>query len=532
MMASMQLGAGLGAVLRARLLLLRRGRGLSAGAAPPPPPPFGGGACNRAGAARGGGGHWDVGELEARLGRALGGRAGAVVRGRAVREQHATDESYHPHMDGVFPPDLVAFPRSTEEVARCVEVCTELRVALASTGALTSLEGHLAFLRGGVALSTAQMDAVLDVSVEDMECTVQAGVTRKQLNAHLRDTGLFFPVDPGADASLGGMASTRASGTNAVRYGTMRDVVKGVTAVLSGGRVVETGGAARKSSTGYDLTALLVGSEGTLGCLTEVRLRLAGQPEAVSSAVCGFEDLAGAIACVTELTQLGVPVARVELVDERQIAASNAYSGLELPERPHLFFEFHGSEAGVAEQAEAAKAAAAGHGGAAFRWSASAEERARLWDARHNAYYAALALRPGCKSMPTDLCLPVSKLGESIQHSQKLLEEYRLTAPLVGHVGDGNYHLLLLLDPEDREELERAKAFSAAIAEHALELGGTCSGEHGVGYGKLRFLESEHGAEALHAMHAIKQALDPHGLFNPGKLGSVEMFRDPSSVAG
>ena len=296
-MASMQLGAGLGAVLRARPLLLRRGRrGLSAGTAPPPPPPFGGGACNRAGAARGSGGHWDVGELEARLGRALGGRAGAVVRGRAVREQHATDESYHPHMDGVFPPDLVAFPRSTEEVARCVEVCTELRVALASTGALTSLEGHLAFLRGGVALSTAQMDAVLDVSVEDMECTVQAGVTRKQLNAHLRDTGLFFPVDPGADASLGGMASTRASGTNAVRYGTMRDVVKGVTAVLSGGRVVETGGAARKSSTGYDLTALLVGSEGTLGCLTEVRLRLAGQPEAVSSAVlCGFEDLAGAI---------------------------------------------------------------------------------------------------------------------------------------------------------------------------------------------------------------------------------------------
>ena len=530
----MQLAAGPARGLLPRLLL--RARGLSAGAAPPPPPPpppFGDGGCNRAGAA-GGGGHWDVGELEARLGRALGGRDGAVARGRAVREQHATDESYHPHMDGVFPPDLVAFPRSTEEVARCVEVCTELRVPLASTGALTSLEGHLAFLRGGVALSTAQMDAVLDVSVEDMECTVQAGVTRKQLNAHLRDTGLFFPVDPGADASLGGMASTRASGTNAVRYGTMRDVVKGVTAVLSGGRVVETGGAARKSSTGYDLTALLVGSEGTLGCLTEVRLRLAGQPEAVSSAVvlCGFEDLAGAISCVTELTQLGVPVARVELVDERQIAASNAYSGLELPERPHLFFEFHGSEAGVAEQAEAAKAAAAGHGGAAFRWSASPEERARLWDARHNAYYAALTLRPGCKSMPTDLCLPVSKLGESIQHSQKLLAEYRLTAPLVGHVGDGNYHLLLLLDPEDGEELERAKAFSAAIAEHALELGGTCSGEHGVGYGKLRFLEREHGAEALHAMHAIKQALDPHGLFNPGKLGSVEMFRDPSSVAG
>jgi D-lactate dehydrogenase (cytochrome) len=436
-----------------------------------------------------------------------------------VREQHGKDQTYHPGA----PPDAVAFPRSTEEVSAIVEVCAAHRLPVIAYGTGTSLEGHIAALKGGITLDLSQMKEVLEVNAEDLDCLVQAGVTRKELNTHLRDTGLFFPIDPGADASIGGMAATRASGTNAVRYGTMRENVLGLTAVLADGSVIRTGGRARKSSAGYDLTRLLVGSEGTLGVITEVRLRLHGIPEAISAAVCPFATIEDAVNAVIVAIQSGVPVARIELLDELTMDACIRYSGLEgYRVAPTLFLEFHGSEANVAEQAETLKAIAADFGGTEFQWATRAEERSRLWQARHDAFWATLALRPGAKGIVTDVCVPISRLAECITAVRREIAAAGLLAPLVGHVGDGNFHLIFLVDLDDPDEVARAKAVNARMVEQALALGGTCTGEHGVGVGKIAYLEAEHGAVAVRAMRAIKQALDPDNILNPGKIVPLE----------
>ncbi|MDX1709633.1 MAG: FAD-linked oxidase C-terminal domain-containing protein [Rhodovibrionaceae bacterium] len=434
----------------------------------------------------------------------------------AVRDQHGHDESYHE----TAPPDAVAFARSTEEVAEIVKICARHGRPVIPFGTGTSLEGHVAALKGGICIDMTQMNEVLEVNAEDMDCRVQAGVTRKQLNEHLRDTGLMFPIDPGADASIGGMTATRASGTNAVRYGTMRENVLGLTVVLADGRVIRTGGRARKSSAGYDLTRLMVGSEGTLGVITEVQLRLHGIPEAVSSAVCSFETLEGAVNTVILTIQSGIPVARIELLDEVQMDACNRYSDLDYPAKPTLFFEFHGSEASVREQAERTGEIASELGGANFAWARAAEERNKLWQARHDAYYAGLALRPGCKGWPTDVCVPISRLAECILETKKDIEASDLLAPIVGHVGDGNFHLVYVIDPDDAEEMKRAEEVNDRMVLRALSMGGTCTGEHGIGYGKIKFLQAEHG-EAVAAMRAVKQALDPENLMNPGKIFSV-----------
>jgi D-lactate dehydrogenase (cytochrome) len=362
------------------------------------------------------------------------------------------------------------------------------------------------------------MNRIIEVSVEDLDCLVEAGVRRRQLNDELRHSGLFFPVDPGADATIGGMASTRASGTNAVRYGTMREVVLGLTAVMADGRIVKTGGRARKSAAGYDLTRLLIGSEGTLGIITEIRLRLFAIPEAISAAVATFPSVQAAVETVMLTIQSGIPVARIELLDELQMKACIAHSKLdELAPAPTLFFEFHGSEAGVREQAAAVEAIAGEHGGANFRWSANTEERNRLWRARHDAYYAALALKPGCRGWATDVCVPISKLASCIVETQADVAASGLLAPLVGHVGDGNFHLLFLLDPDDADELARAKAANARLIDRAIAVGGTCTGEHGVGFGKIASLEREH-ASGIEVMRSIKRVLDPNNILNPGKV--------------
>ncbi len=436
-----------------------------------------------------------------------------VSTARAVREQHGRDESYHP----IRPPDVVVFARSTEEVAAVVKLCAARDVPVVPFGTGTSLEGHVQALRGGVSIDLSQMNRIVAVHAEDMDATVQAGVTRKQLNEHLRDTGLFFPIDPGADASLGGMAATRASGTNAVRYGTMRENVLAMTVVLADGRVIRTARRARKSAAGYDLTRLFVGSEGTLGVITELTVKLYGIPEAISSAVCSFESLEGAVDTVIQTIQAGVPVARIELLDEVQMAAINRYSKLDYPERPTLFFEFHGSEAGVREQAETVEALSAEHGGGEFRWATVAEERTRLWQARHDAYYAALGIDPGKRAWTTDVCVPISALAETILQTKADIAASRLKGAIVGHVGDGNFHTVLLVDPAEPADLEEAAALSARMVERALAADGTCTGEHGVGQGKMKYLEAEHG-EAVDVMRTIKQALDPQGLMNPGKM--------------
>ncbi|MEQ8967719.1 MAG: FAD-linked oxidase C-terminal domain-containing protein [Azospirillaceae bacterium] len=439
--------------------------------------------------------------------------ADRVSTAAAVCEQHGRDESYHP----AVAPDAVVFAQSTEEVTAVVAACAARNVPIVPFGVGTSLEGGVAALEGGVCIDLSGMNRVLRVSGEDMDCTVEAGVTRKQLNEYLRDTGLFFPIDPGADATIGGMASTRASGTNAVRYGTMREAVLGLTVVTADGRVIRTGGRARKSAAGYDLTRLFVGSEGTLGVITEVTLRLHGIPEAVSSAVCAFPTLQGAVDTVITTIQAGVPVARIELLDEVQMDAVNRFSKLDYTVAPTLFFEFHGTERGVVEQAEQVQALAGEFGGTDFRWATKAEDRSTLWQARHDAYYAALALRPGAKGMPTDVCVPISRLAECITETKKDIAEAGVLAPLVGHVGDGNFHLVYVLDPDDPAELERASALHERMVHRALAMGGTCTGEHGIGYGKTAFLEAEHG-DAVQVMRQIKQALDPHDLMNPGKV--------------
>jgi D-lactate dehydrogenase (cytochrome) len=431
----------------------------------------------------------------------------------AVCAQHGKDESYHaPHA-----PDAVAFARSTEDVSAIVKACSHYRTPVIAFGTGTSLEGHVAALAGGVCIDLTQMDRIVRINAEDLDAVVEAGVTRKQLNEHLRDTGLFFPIDPGADASLGGMAATRASGTNAVRYGTMRENVLSLTVVLADGRVIRTARRARKSAAGYDLTRLFIGSEGTLGIITEVTVRLYGIPEAISAAVCAFPTIEDAVNTVILTIQNGVPVARIELLDEAQMAAINKYSKLDHKVAPTLFFEFHGTTAGVAEQAETVKAIAGDYSGDDFRWATTSEERSKLWQARHDAYYAALALRPGSKGWATDVCVPISRLAECISETKRDLANSPIPVALVGHVGDGNFHLVFMIDPQQPNEIAEAGRLNERMVARALAMEGTSTGEHGVGYGKMDFLVSEHG-EALSVMRAIKKALDPDNIMNPGKI--------------
>ena len=431
-----------------------------------------------------------------------------------VREQHGVDEGWHA---GV-PPEVVVFPRSTDEVARIVRLCAERRVPIVPFGAGTSLEGHVAALQGGVCVDLSRMDRILAVNVEDLDVTVEAGVRRIALDERLRREGLFFPIDPGADASIGGMTATRASGTNAVRYGTMRDNVLGLTAVAADGRVIRTGGRARKSSAGYDLTRLLVGSEGTLAVITEVTLRLYGVPEAMGAAIVGFGTLQGAVQAVIETIQLGVPVARIELLDDVMMAATNAFAGFDHPEQPTLFLEFHGTEQGVAEQAGHVRDLAERHGGDGWRWATDVGERARLWKARHDALYAGLAMRPGSKAFTSDVCVPISRLAECILATKADIDDAGAYAPIVGHVGDGNFHVLYTVDPDDPDELASVQELNRRLVHRALAMDGTCTGEHGIGYGKLEFMRQEHGESSLEAMRAVKRALDPHGILNPGKV--------------
>jgi D-lactate dehydrogenase (cytochrome) len=436
-----------------------------------------------------------------------------LSRAEAVRAGHASDEAHHVPC----PPDAVIWPENTAEVSRIAATCAEHGCPIVPWGTGTSLEGHVIPARGGITVDFARMDRLLAVHEEDMDAVVQPGLTRKRLNEELRATGLFFPVDPGADASLGGMAATRASGTAAVRYGTMRETVLALEVVLSDGRVIRTGTRARKSSAGYDLTRLFVGSEGTLGLVTELTLRLAGQPEAISAATCGFERLEGAVRTVIETMQAGVPVARIELLDALTIRSFNAQSGYALPERPTLFLEFHGTGTGVAEQAGTVGALAAENGGLGFDWATEPEARNRLWAARHNVYYAQQHLRPGARGWVTDACVPISRLAEAILETEADLAGSLLMAPLVGHAGDGNFHLSILIDPDRPEERAEAERIAGRISERALRLGGTITGEHGIGIGKRKYMEAEHG-EAWAVMGEIKAALDPAGILNPGKL--------------
>jgi D-lactate dehydrogenase (cytochrome) len=434
----------------------------------------------------------------------------------AVCAQHGKDESYHaPHA-----PDAVAFAHSTEEVAAIVKLCSDYKTPVIAFGTGTSLEGHVAALAGGICIDLSQMNQILCINADDLDAVVEAGVTRKRLNEHLRDTGLFFPIDPGADASLGGMAATRASGTNAVRYGTMRENVLALTVVLADGRVIRTARRARKSAAGYDLTRLFIGSEGTLGIITEVTVRLYGIPEAISAAVCAFPTIEDAVNTVILTIQNGVPVARIELLDEAQMSAINKYSKLNHKVAPTLFFEFHGSTAGVAEQAETVKAIAGEYGGNDFRWATTSEERSKLWQARHDAYYAALALRPGSKGWATDVCVPISRLAECISETKRDLASSLIPSALVGHVGDGNFHLVFMIDPQRPDEIAEAGRLNDRMVARALAMEGTSTGEHGVGYGKIDFLVSEHG-EALSVMRSIKKALDPDNILNPGKIVRV-----------
>jgi D-lactate dehydrogenase (cytochrome) len=430
-------------------------------------------------------------------------------------EHHGHGESWH----APGQPDAVVFPLSTEEVSAVVHVAARYGSPIVPFGAGSSLEGHVNPVRGGVTIDLSRMNRVLRVSAEDLDATVEAGVTHRQLNKALANTGTAFWVDPGADATIGGMAATRASGTTAVRYGTMREVVLGLTVVLADGRVIRTGGRARKSSAGYDLTRLFVGSEGTLGVITEVTVRLFGRPEAVSAAVCAFESIDAAVAAVIQTIQFGIPVARIELMDEVQIDAVNRYSKLSMALKPTLLFEFHStSDAGAAEHAAAVQEITREHGGTEFRWATTTEDRAALWAARHNTYYAAMAMRPGGKALVSDVCVPISALAECIGETKRELAASRAYAPLVGHVGDGNFHLNFILDPNDAGEVAEVKALNARLVARALRLGGTCTGEHGVGLGKQKYLLDEHGEDAVSVMRALKTALDPSGLMNPGKI--------------
>ena len=431
----------------------------------------------------------------------------------AIRAQHAHGEGL---ADAALP-DVVVYPHSNEEVAAIVRLCAAARVPVIPFGVGTSLEGHVAALYGGVCIDLSEMNRVLEVNAADLDCRVQAGVTREQLNAELKGTGLFFPIDPGANATLGGMTSTRASGTNAVRYGTMRENVLGLTVVTADGRIVRTGGRARKSAAGYDLTRLFVGAEGTLGVITEIQVRLYGLPEAVSAAVCQFADLKSAVGTVIAAMQMGIPVARIELLDALQMEACICYSKLEgFAALPTLLFEFHGSEQGVREQAETMEAIAGEHGGSAFQWATQPEDRSRLWKARHNAYYAAMALAPGKQAFSTDACVPISRLADCLLETRAELDREGVVAPIVGHVGDGNFHVLVLFDPASAAERAQADEIARSVSLRAIAMGGTCTGEHGVGVHKLEALVKEHG-EAVDLMKTLKRAFDPHDIMNPGK---------------
>src|SRR3954471_21166440 len=432
----------------------------------------------------------------------------------AVRDHHSRGESYHPPA----PPDVVCFPHSTSEVGDIVRISARHHVPIVPFGAGTSLEGHVHAIRGGITIDLREMNKVLRVSAEDLDATVEAGVTRLQLNKALTNPGLTFPVDPGADATIGGMTATRASGATAVRYGTMRENVLGLTVVLADGSVIKTGTRARKSSAGYDLTRLFVGSEGTLGIITDITLRLHPLPEAVSAAVCSFASMQGAVETVIATIQLGIPVARIELIDETQLEAVNRYSKTNYPVAPTLFFEFHSdSERHVQDQAEAVQALAAERGGTGFTWATRLEDREKLWQARHDALYAAVALRPGARPWTTDVCVPISRLAECVVETKKDNIGAPFPICLVGHAGDGNFHLIYVLDPASASELEEARRLNERMVMRALAMGGTCTGEHGVGIGKMKFLEAEHGP-ALDVMRALKRALDPDNRMNPGKM--------------
>jgi D-lactate dehydrogenase (cytochrome) len=434
--------------------------------------------------------------------------------GEAVRAQHGQSEA---HFEPTLP-DAVLFARSTEDVVDCVKLCVAAGVPIVPYGAGTSIEGNALPVRGGISLDLSGMDAILAVNMEDFDCTVQAGVRREALNVHLRDQGLFFPIDPGANATIGGMSSTRASGTNAVRYGTMRDAVLSLKVVTPTGEVITTARRARKSAAGYDLTRLYVGSEGTLGIITEITLRLHPIPETISAAVCGFETLKGAVDTVVQSIQLAIPLARVEILDANQMRAVNRWSKLDYPEVTTLFFEFHGSESGVAEQIAMVSEIAAGNGGGQFQWSNLPEERAKLWKARHEAYYAAVNLRAGAVGWSTDVCVPISRLPECIEQTQADLATASMPATILGHVGDGNFHVIFSIDPNAPEEMQEVEAINARLVRRALDMDGTCTGEHGIGLGKQSWLIEELGDGTVEIMRTIKRALDPLDLFNPGKI--------------
>jgi D-lactate dehydrogenase (cytochrome) len=432
----------------------------------------------------------------------------------AMREHHGRDESsYDPML-----PDAVVFAHTSDEVAAAVRLCNQYRFPVIAYGTGTSLEGHILALQGGLSVDLSQMSQVVAVNPEDLTVTVQAGVTRKQLNTEIKDTGLFFPIDPGADASIGGMAATRASGTNAVRYGTMRENVLSLTVVTAEGKIIKTGTRAKKSSAGYDLTRLFVGSEGTLGIITEVTLKIYPQPEAISAAVCSFNDIASAVNTVIQTIQMGVPVARVEFVDENGVRAFNKHDKLTLPEKPLLLFEFHGSEHGVKEQAEVVQQIADEHQAIGFEWATRPEDRSRLWQARHNAYFALLQMRPGCRAISTDCCVPISRLAECLLETKADCERENIIHGIVGHVGDGNFHVQMLVDPNDPEDIARAEGVNERMVHRAIAMDGTCTGEHGIGLHKMDFLIHETGEDAVDMMRSIKHSLDPNNIFNPGKI--------------
>ncbi|MCY4333116.1 MAG: FAD-binding protein [Litoreibacter sp.] len=435
---------------------------------------------------------------------------------KSDREIHGRSEVYYAPM----PPDAVVYPTSAEEVSEIVKICARHDCPIVPWGTGTSLEGHALALKGGVTVDFAKMNHVVEVNAEDMDVRVQPGITRMALNEELRATGLFFPVDPGANASIGGMASTRASGTTTVRYGTMADNIRGLEVVLADGRIIRTGSRARKTSAGYDLTHLFVGAEGTLGLITELTLKLQGQPEAVSAGICAFPDMESAVNCVMETIQMGIPMARIEFVDAATTLAFNAYAGRDMPAQPHLLVEFNGSDQAVTEQSERFGEIVAEHGGSEFEWATKTEDRNALWQLRHDGYYAILASRKGATAMSTDICVPISRLAEAVTETQKDIADSPLDGPILGHVGDGNFHAILMMDPDSPEELKEAKRLADRMAERALEMGGTVTGEHGVGMGKMKYMAREHG-EAWSVMADIKRSLDPQNIMNPGKLVQV-----------
>ncbi len=437
-----------------------------------------------------------------------------VSTSAAVREHHGKDESYFPYAL----PDVVVFAKTTEEVRDIVDICRAHRVPMIPYGVGTSLEGHILAVKGGVCVDLSQMNKVLAVHESDLDAVVQAGVTRKQLNEHIKHTGLFFPVDPGADATLGGMAATRASGTNAVRYGTMRENVLSLKVVLADGRVIQTSRRAKKSAAGYDLTRLFVGSEGTLGIITEVTVKLYPVQEAMSAAVCAFESVDGCTNTVIQTIQAGVPIARCDIVCEKTVDAINKYKKTSYRVAPTVFFEFHGSKSSVIEQAETVQAIAKEHGGMDFVWATKPEERTQLWQARHDAYFACLQMKPGVRAVSTDVCVPISRLAECVHETMEDVKDYINPVPLLGHIGDGNFHLMLMVDPDKPEQTEIAKAFNKRLVERALRMEGTCTGEHGVGMGKMGSMRLELGDDMMDLMRDIKKVFDPEGLMNPGKV--------------